>query len=133
MHGLVDLDALYTLLMSAAVIAIFVFGIMLERRREYVTLRAQGMQTGELRALVLGEAAVVAIFGLVAGLLVGTGMAALLVHVLRPLFILNPSLAFPARDIVLLAVLAGAATLASALAATAMLRRLKPAELLREA
>ncbi|HEX5926471.1 MAG TPA: FtsX-like permease family protein [Baekduia sp.] len=132
-HGLVDLDWLYTLLMSGAVIAIFVFGLMLERRREYVTLRAQGMRTGEVRSLVLGEAAVVAISGLAAGLLLGTGMAALLVHVLRPLFILRPSLALPGRDIVLLAVLAGAATLVSALAATAMLRRLKPAELLREA
>jgi len=131
-HGLVDLDWLYTLLMSAAVVAIFVFGLMLERRREYVTLRAQGMRIGEVRALVLGEAAVVAISGLAAGLLLGVGMGALLVHVLRPLFILHPSLALPGRDIVLLAVLAGAATLMFALGATAMLRRLKPAELLRE-
>ena len=43
-HGLVDLDSLFTLLMSAAAIAIFVFGLMLQRRREYVTLRAQGMR-----------------------------------------------------------------------------------------
>ena len=81
---------------------------MLQRRREYVTLLAQGMRSGELRALVLGEAAVVAGFGLVAGLLVGTGMAALFVHVLRPLFILDPRLALPRADIVLLAALAGA-------------------------
>ncbi|MDX6717821.1 MAG: putative transport system permease protein, partial [Solirubrobacteraceae bacterium] len=33
-HGLVGLDSLYTLLMSAAVIAMFVFGLVLERRRE---------------------------------------------------------------------------------------------------
>jgi hypothetical protein len=39
----------------------------------------------------------------------------------------------PAGDIVLQAALAGAATLVSAAAATALLRRLKPAELLREA
>ena len=131
-HGLVELDALYTLLISAVVIAIFVFGLMLERRREYVALRAQGMRVGELRTLVLGEAAVVAGLGMVAGLLVGTGMAVLLVWVLRPLFILDPRLALPAGDIARLVVLAGAATVASALAATALLRRLKPAELLRE-
>jgi putative ABC transport system permease protein len=131
-HGLIDLDWLYTLLMSAAVIAIFVFGLMLERRREYVTLRAQGMRSGEVRSLVLGEAGVVAMSGIGAGLLLGAGMGALLVHVLRPLFILHPRVALPYGDIFLLAALAVAATLICALGATAMLRRLKPAELLRE-
>ncbi|MDX6678049.1 MAG: hypothetical protein QOE31_2101, partial [Solirubrobacteraceae bacterium] len=131
-QGLVDLDSLFTLLMSATVIAIYIFGLMLERRREYVTMRAQGMLSGELRALVLGEAAVVALCGVVAGLLIGTGMAALLVHVLRGLFILPPRLVLPALDVAVLAGLAGLATLASALVATAMLRRLRPAELLAE-
>ncbi|HEX8158422.1 MAG TPA: FtsX-like permease family protein [Solirubrobacteraceae bacterium] len=131
-QGLVELDSLFTLLMSAAVIAIFVFGLMLERRREYVTMRAQGMLGGELRALVLGEAGIVAMCGVVAGLLVGTGMAALLVHVLRGLFILPPGLVLPALDVAALAGLAAAATLVSALVATAMLRRLRPTELLRE-
>jgi putative ABC transport system permease protein len=132
-NGLVDIDTVYTLLMSASVIAIFVFGLMLERRREYVVLRAQGMRGGELRALVLGEAAVVAAGGVAAGLAVGVGVAALLVRVLRPLFVLDPALTLPAGDIVLQAGLAGAATLVSAAAATALLRRLQPAELLREA
>jgi putative ABC transport system permease protein len=131
-NGLVDIDTVYTLLMSAAVIAIFVFGLMLERRREYVILRAQGMRSGELRALVLGEAAVVALAGVAAGLAVGVGVAALLVRILRPLFVLDPTLTIPGGEIVLRAALAGAATLASALAAAALLRRLKPAELLRE-
>jgi putative ABC transport system permease protein len=132
-NGLVDLDTVYTLLMSAAVIAIFVFGLLLERRREYVILRAQGLRSGELRALVLGEAAVVAAAGVAAGIAVGAGMAALLVHVLRPLFVLDPVLAFPSGEIALQAGLTGAAALVSAVAATALLRRLKPAELLREA
>jgi putative ABC transport system permease protein len=131
-HGLVDLDSLYTLLMSAAGIAIFVFGLMLQRRREYVTQLAHGMQTREVRALVLGEAALVAACGLAAGLLVGTGMGYLLVHILRPLFILDPSVTFPAGKIVTLAVLVMAATLASALSATVVLRRLRPTEILRD-
>jgi len=91
------------------------------------------MRAGELRGLVLGEAAAVPIVGLAAGLLVGAGTAALLVRALRPIFILHPSLTFPAREIAQLAALAGAATLGSALVATALLRHLKPAELLREA
>lgn len=118
--------------MAAAAIAIFVFGLMLQRRREYVTMRAQGMRTGELRAVVLGEAALVALGGLLGGVLVGTGMASMLVGVLRPLFVLDPGLTFAAGRIATLAALAMAATLVSALIATAMLRRLRPTELLRE-
>jgi putative ABC transport system permease protein len=110
-----------------------VFGLMLQRRAEYITLRAQGMRARELRALVLGEAALVAVCGLVAGLLVGVGIGSLLVHVLRPLFILRPEFTIPAGDLALLAGLALAATVISSLAATAILRRLKPTELLREA
>jgi putative ABC transport system permease protein len=131
-HGLVDLDSLFTLLMCAAAIGIFVFGLMLQRRREYVTMRAQGMHTRELRALVVAEAGLVGLSGLVAGLVVGTGMAYLLVHVLRPLFILKPGVSFPAGEVATLALLAMAATLLSALAGTAILRRLRPTELLRE-
>jgi hypothetical protein len=59
-------------------------------------------------------------------------MAYLLVHVLRPLFILDPQVTFPAGAILSLAGLTVAATLASALGATDILRRLSPAELLRE-
>jgi len=131
--GLVDLDLLFTLLMSAAAIAIFVFGLMLQRRREYVTLRALGAQGRQVRAMVVGEAGFVVICGLVAAVVVGTGMAYLLVHVLRPLFLLDPGTTFPVGEIVALVALVLAAALVSALAATAILRRLEPAELLREA
>jgi putative ABC transport system permease protein len=132
LQGLMDLDSLYTLAMCAAGIAIFVFGLMLQRRREYVTMRALGLHTGELQALVLGEAALVSLSGLVAGMLVGSGMAALLVHILRPLFILDPSVTFPLAGTLTLAGLALAAALLSATTATATLRRLNPTEILRE-
>jgi ABC-type lipoprotein release transport system permease subunit len=131
-QGLVDLDSFYTLLMSAAVIAIFVFGLMLERRREYMTLRAQGMRSSELRRLVLGEIGVVAALGLAAGLIVGTAMAALLVRALRGLFLLQPHLSLPAVDIATLSGLAALATVASALIAAGVLARMRPTELLRE-
>ena len=55
-----------------------------------------------------------------------------MVHVLRPLFILDPRLTLPARELAMLAGLAMAAALLSALAATAILRRLSPTEILRE-
>jgi putative ABC transport system permease protein len=131
-NGLVDLDSFYTLLMAATAIAIFVFGLMLHRRREYVILLAQGMRTSELQSLVLGEAALIAICGLLAGVAVGVATAYLLVHVLQPLFILKPGFAFPVDRIAVLATLAIGMTLASAACAVTFLRRLNPVELLRE-
>ncbi len=119
--------------MSAAAIAIFVFGLMLQRRREYVTLLAQGMREPGAPGARAGEAALIAIGGLAAGLLVGAGMAYLLVHILRPLFILDASVTFPAATIATLAGVAMLAALASAFSAAALLRRLRPTELLREA
>jgi ABC-type antimicrobial peptide transport system permease subunit len=82
--------------------------------------------------LVLAEAAFVTICGLAAGLLVGSGIAFLLVQILRGLFILDPTVAFPVARIALLAALVLVATVASTLAATEILRRLKPTEVLRE-
>lgn len=131
-RGLVDLNSVYTLLISAAVIAIVVFGLMLARRREYVTLRAQGMPSGRLQALVLGEAAFVGLSGLAAGALVGAGTGALLVHILQPLFILAPVTTVPFGQAALLAGLVVGATVASTLAAMTILRRLSPSEVLRE-
>jgi putative ABC transport system permease protein len=131
-NGLLDLDSLYTLLIGAACIGMFVFGLMLQRRREYVTLLAQGMQGRTVRALVMAEAGLVAGCGLAAGVVVGAAMGFLIVHVLRSLFILDPGVAFPVGRVAMLGLLAMAAALASALAASAYLRRLSPAEVLRE-
>ncbi|MEA2506805.1 MAG: hypothetical protein QOH48_1423 [Actinomycetota bacterium] len=89
-----NMNSFYTLLMGTAVIAIFVLGMMLQRHREYVTLHALGMQTNELYILVLAEAALVTILGLAVGMLVGAGMAFLMVHVLGGLFILSPVMTF---------------------------------------
>ncbi len=130
--GLVALNSFYVLLMSVAAIAIFVFGLMLQRRREYVTLRAQGLQMRELQALVLTEAAVVAVCGLTVGILVGSGVAILLIQILRALFILTPTVTFPIGHVAVLTALVLAATLVSGLAAVEILRRLEPTEILRE-
>jgi putative ABC transport system permease protein len=130
--GLVDLDGVFTLLMSAAAIAIFVFGLMLQRRREYVTLRALGAQTTQVRTMVVGEATVVVVAGLVAGIAVGTGMAFLLVRILRPIFVLEPGTTFATGDVAAMAALVLLAGVVSALAATSILRRLDPTSLLRE-
>jgi putative ABC transport system permease protein len=133
LRGLGTLDILYTLLLGAAGIGIFVFGLLLQRRKEYVTLRALGMRMRELQGLIVGEAALVAICGLLVGVLVGTVMAYLFVQILRPLFTLPPDrLTFPPGQMATLVALVLAGMVASALAASGILRRLRPAELLRE-
>jgi hypothetical protein len=76
------------------------------------------------------------IVGVLASMLIAVGTVSilgyLLVHILRPLFILEPSVTFPTAGIAALAGLATAATLASALTAAVLLRGLRPTELLRE-
>jgi putative ABC transport system permease protein len=130
--GLVRLDSIYVVLISVATMAIFVFGLMLHRRREYVTLRAQGLRVSELRAMVLAEAALVAVLGVAAGILVGSVVGALTIRALRGLFILEPRVSFPVGRIAMLAALALTGALVSGLAATEILRRLRPTEVLRE-
>jgi hypothetical protein len=53
----------------------------------------------ELHLLMLAEAALVTVRGLAAGLLIGSGIAFLLVQILRALFILDPAVAFPVARI----------------------------------
>jgi putative ABC transport system permease protein len=131
-RSLVDLGSLFTLLMSAVVIGIFMFGLILGRRREYVLLRAQGMHARDVRRLVLGEAALLTTGGLAAGLLAGAASAFLLIQVVRPLFILPPDVTVPASAIAVLVGATVAAAMIVAFAALAVLRRVRPTEILRE-
>jgi putative ABC transport system permease protein len=131
-RGLLTLDSAYALAMAATAITIFVFGLLLQRRREYVTLRAQGMRIGKIRSLLVTESVGVVVVGAVVGAFVGGFMAYFLVKVLQPLFVLRPELVLPRADIVVLAVLVLAVSVAAALAATTIIRRLPPGELLRD-
>ena len=131
-HGLLTLDAAYALAMAATAITVFVFGLLLQRRREYVTLRAQGLRAGELRSLLLTEAGAVVVLGCLAGLLVGCAMAYFLVNVLRPLFVLHPPILLPAAEIATLAALVLGVSLLASAAATTLVNCLPPTELLRD-
>jgi len=131
-RGLLTLDSGYALAMAATAIMVFVFGLLLARRREYVTLRAQGMRAGEIRSLLVVEASGVTVFGCLTGLLVGSGMAYFLVNALRPLFVLRPPVLIPATEVATLAVLVLGVSLVASLAATALVNRLPPTELLRD-
>lgn len=131
-RGLLHLDSFYTFLMAATATAMFVFGLLLQRRREYVTLRAQGLESKEIRRLVLAESGISATLGTFIGLLIGVVMASQFVHVLRPIFTLPPSLEVPAPELAVLAALVLGAAALSSVAAAILIGRLKPTELLRD-
>ncbi len=130
--GLVDLDAGFALAMATVSIGIFVFGLLLQRRREYVTLRAQGLEPRTIRLLITGEAAAVAAGGVVAGVGVGLAMGYYFVAVLRPLFVLTPEYRIPFAGLVAPVVLMLVATLVSSLIGSRLVGRLDPTELLRD-
>ena len=131
-RGLLSLDSFFTFLMATTATAMFVFGLLLQRRREYVTLRAQGAESREIRRLVLAEAGISAVLGTAIGLVVGVALASQFVHVLRPIFTLPPSLEIPTSELAILAGLVLGATALSSAAAAILIGRLKPTELLRD-
>jgi hypothetical protein len=63
---------------------------------------------------------------------VGIAMAYFLVTVLRPLFVLRPEVVIPQTGIAVLAALVLAVSVIASLAATTLIRRLPPGELLRD-
>lgn len=131
-HGLLTLDSSYALAMGVVAIAIFVFGLLLQRRREYVTMRAQGVHAREIRTLIVAETGGVAITGSIAGVVVGIAMAFFFVNILRPLFVLAPSFELPINKIIIMTALVITATAATSIAATSLINRLKPTDLLRD-
>jgi putative ABC transport system permease protein len=131
-RGLLTLDSAYALAMAATAVTIFVFGLLLQRRREYVTLRAQGMRIGKIRSLLVTESVGVVVVGAIVGAFVGGIMAYFLVNVLQPLFVLKPELVLPRTAIAVLAALVLAVSVAASLGATTLIRRLPPGELLRD-
>jgi ABC-type antimicrobial peptide transport system permease subunit len=127
------LQAVYTALIGGAGIAIFVFGLLLQRRKEYVIMRALGIRMAQLWGLVFGEAAAVAFISIGIGSVTGAVMAYMFVKILAPLFTVQPaSLTVPADQLAILVTLILGGMLLSVAFAARSLRRINPVELLRE-
>jgi ABC-type antimicrobial peptide transport system permease subunit len=130
--GLAGLDSTFALAMAVVAVAIFVFGLLLQRRREYVTLRAQGLEARTIGTLIAAEASTVAIGGAIVGLLVGTGMGLYFVSILRPLFVLSPTYSLPLAVAAVPVALVAVATIVASIAASRLVNSLDPTELLRD-
>ncbi len=130
--GLLQLDSGYSLAMGAMTVAIFVFGLLLQRRREYVTLRAQGMQSTAIRILILAEAGTAAFTGCSIGVSVGLIMAFYLINILRPLFVLDPVYHVPLGSLSTILGLVLSTTGVTSVAASSLVNRLRVTELLRD-
>lgn len=112
--------------MHALFAAVIAFGVVYntarvafaEREREFATLRVLGFGRGEVAGILLGELAMLVAIGIPVGLLVGRGLAELLVAALR-----TESYSFPV--VIAPATYAGAAlvTVASAAASALIVRR----------
>ncbi len=131
-NGLLTLDSTYSLAMGTVTIAIFVFGLLLQRRRESVTLRAQGMQPRAIRTLIGAEAGTAAVAGCCVGIIGGLVMAFYFINVLRPLFLLDPPYSVPLGSLLRVVGSVLAAMVVTSVAASSLVNRLRVTELLRD-
>ncbi len=131
-RGLLELGTAFALAIGVAAVLIVVFGQLLERRKEYVTLRAFGMSTSSMAALILGESLFVTVNGLVGGLAMGLVMARVFVNVLQPIFLVVPHFAVPVRFLARFCAALVVSTVAFALCATALVTGRRAVGILRE-
>jgi putative ABC transport system permease protein len=133
LSGLGRLEIVYTLLMASLGVAIFVFGLILQRRGENVTMRALGMGTRQLLGIIAGEAGIVAVASLVIGIAVGLAMAVISVQILQPVFTIPPAgIAMQWSALGLFILLIAAATVLAAFIGGFAQRRAHLVEILRE-
>jgi putative ABC transport system permease protein len=132
--GLGNLERLYTALIVAASLGVFLISMLQARRKEFGTMRALGTNQTQLRTLLAAEALSISSVSLFAGLAIGAGIAALFVMLLRVIFLIPPTgLTWSAKDLGLLLGLSLLGMIFGVLLANRALSRLRISEVLREA
>ncbi len=131
-RGLVEMGMGFAFAIGIASILMVVFLQLFERRREYVALRAFGMSTSSLVVLMLGESFLIIVVALAGGMAIGLVMARVFVIVLRPIFLVTPQFCVPICFLIELSAGLVLATVAFAVAATALVIRPQAIAILRE-
>jgi putative ABC transport system permease protein len=133
LQGLAGIEYIYTALIASAGLAIFLLALLGERRREFATMRAVGATGRQLAAFVVSEAGLISLGGLVAGALIGSGLAAMLVVILTSIFDPPPGGPIPSYPplFLLIGLSLGGLALAVGLALT-RLRKVRVGDVLRE-
>ena len=133
LSSLVALDLGFAVLIAAVGVGLFLAAGLADRRRELATLVAIGAEPGQLRASVIGETLLVAVAGLIGGLVAGGVVGLALLQILSGVFDPPPNLpAVPLAGIVAMTAAIGAALVAAVAVAERGLSRLSVVGALRE-
>jgi ABC-type antimicrobial peptide transport system permease subunit len=133
LSGLVALDRLYAALVIALGFGVFLLGAIIERARELGTLEALGATLRQVVGMLLMEGGTLVIAGLLGGLLIGVPLAWQYNAFLPGIFsVALPVVSVPLGGIAVLLLLALAGVGIAALISTLRLRKLWPAEVLRD-
>jgi putative ABC transport system permease protein len=131
--GLGAMERFYTLLVTTVGLAIFLLAMINERQREFGAMRALGANLGHLQRFLFTEAATIGVLSLLIGLLVGVGLAFMLVMLLGVIFTIPAhGLSVPALELFTLVALVIAGMVVSTLISARRLATLKVVEALRE-
>ncbi|MEZ4678376.1 MAG: FtsX-like permease family protein [Caldilineaceae bacterium] len=133
-----SLDALtriewgYTVLIAVVALIIFLLSLLAERRTEYATLAALGATPGQRNSFLYLEAGISGVAGLAIGAIVGTTLTQVLVTILTAIFDPPPiHTVLPGNAVALLLTLVATGLILSTGGVTLLLRRLAPAQILR--
>jgi putative ABC transport system permease protein len=129
--GLGRVEGFYMLLIASLGIVIFVAMLLVQRAGERAVMRALGLARRRLRAILLGEAVIVASVSTVAGAIIGVPMAYMFIQILRRIFIVPPRLSYPPALALLLVGVAVVTIAVAAAIVSVAVRRLRVVEFLR--
>jgi putative ABC transport system permease protein len=131
--GLGTMESFYTILVTSVGLTIFLLAMINERQREFGAMRAMGANLGHLRRFLFTEAVVIGGLSLIIGIVVGTGLAFLLVMLLGVIFTIPAhSLSWPIAGLLVLILLVILGMSISTYIGARRLINLKIVEVLRE-
>jgi ABC-type lipoprotein release transport system permease subunit len=132
--GLAAIDRIYAALIIALGLGVFLFGMLLERQREFGTLQALGATRNQVIRILVYEGGVLVIAGALAGSLIGGVIAWQYTSFLSSIFSVTlPIVTLPWQQLSMLLLMGVFGMLAASAAAVVRLYRAWPAEALRDA